>query len=90
MCARPDRAQNAPTYEYWTKRLDDNDVWWAPINSIPDAIADPQVIASGAFVDMTPHEGEAPYKSVNSPVDFDGYEIAPGAVPRLGEHSPNW
>lgn len=88
--AELDKVFASNTYEYWTKRLDDNDVWWAPINSIPDAIADPQVIASGAFVDMTPHEGEAPYKAVNSPVDFDGYEIVPGAVPRLGEHSPNW
>jgi hypothetical protein len=24
---------------------------------------------------------------VNNPVDFDGYTLAPGAVPRLGEHT---
>ena len=78
------------TFEHWTNRLDEYDVWWAPVNSIPDSAVDPQVIASGAFVAMTPHEGEEPYKAVNTPVDFNGYEIAPGPVPRLGEHSPKW
>ena len=98
-----DRALNAPTviaeldahfatgtYEHWTRRFDVCDVWWAPLNSIPEAIADEQVIASGAFVDMTPHEGEAPYRAVNSPVDFSEYEPTYGRVPKLGEHSPEW
>lgn len=70
-----------------TARFDANDVWWAPINSIFDVIDDPQAQASGAFVEMTPHEGEAPYRAVNGPVDFAGYRVAPGPVPRLGEHT---
>jgi crotonobetainyl-CoA:carnitine CoA-transferase CaiB-like acyl-CoA transferase len=78
------------TYEHWTKRFDVCDVWWAPLNSIPEAIEDPQVIASGAFVDMTPHQGEAPYRAVNSPVDFSDYSPVYGRVPKLGEHSPEW
>jgi crotonobetainyl-CoA:carnitine CoA-transferase CaiB-like acyl-CoA transferase len=78
------------TYEYWTNRFDALDVWWAPVNSIPEAVVDPQVIASGAFVDMTPREDEAPYRAVNSPVDFGGYKIAPGPVPHLGEHDAGW
>jgi crotonobetainyl-CoA:carnitine CoA-transferase CaiB-like acyl-CoA transferase len=75
-------------YAYWTSRFDAEDVWWAPLNSIPDAINDPQVIASGAFIDMTPQPGEAPYRAVNSPVDFDGYAPTYGPVPNLGEHEP--
>ncbi|MEY4392404.1 MAG: hypothetical protein RLZZ544_1113 [Actinomycetota bacterium] len=78
------------TYEHWTERFDVCDVWWAPLNSIPEAIEDPQVIASGAFVDMTPHQGEAPYRAVNSPVDFSDYSPVYGRVPKLGEHSPEW
>ena len=78
------------TYAHWTARFDEHDVWWAPLNSIPEAIEDPQVIASGAFVDMTPHEGEAPYCAVNSPVDFSDFEPEYGRVPKLGEHSPEW
>lgn len=78
------------TYEYWTSQFDQHDVWWAPLNSIREAVEDPQVIASGAIVDMTPREGEAPYKAVNSPVDFSGYEPTYGRVPQLGEHQPEW
>lgn len=77
-------------YGHWVSRFDEHDVWWAPVNSIPDVVVDPQVIASGAFVDMEPHEGEGPYRAVNSPVDFDGYRFEPGPVPRLGEHEPRW
>ncbi|MFN8022836.1 MAG: CoA transferase [Acidimicrobiales bacterium] len=68
-------------------RFDAHDVWWAPINSIFDVIADPQAQANGAFVDMTPHEGEQPYRAVNGPIDFGGHEFRPGRVPRLGEHT---
>lgn len=78
------------SYAQWTARFDEFDVWWAPLNSIPEAIEDPQVIASGAFVDMTPQPGEAPYRAVNSPVDFGGYTPVYGPVPRLGEHEARW
>jgi len=77
-------------YAYWTSKFDENDVWWAPLNSIADAVADPQVIASGAFVDMTPQPDEAPYRAVNSPVDFSDYTPTYGPVPNLGEHEPKW
>jgi crotonobetainyl-CoA:carnitine CoA-transferase CaiB-like acyl-CoA transferase len=75
------------TYDEWTARFDEHDLWWAPLNSIVEAIADPQVQASGAFVDMTPREGEEPYRAVASPVDFDGHSLSPGVVPALGEHT---
>lgn len=78
------------TYAQWTKRFDAHDVWWAPLNSIPEAIEDPQVIASGAFVEMSPQPGEAPYRAVNSPVDFSDYSPTYGPVPKLGEHAPRW
>ena len=77
-------------YAYWTAKFDENDVWWAPLNSIAEAVVDPQVIASGAFVDMTPQPDEAPYRAVNSPVDFSGYTPTYGPVPNLGEHEPKW
>ena len=77
-------------YDHWTSSFDAHDVWWAPLNSIAEAVVDPQVIASGALVEMTPREGEEPYRAVNSPVDFDGYRPAYGPVPELGEHGPHW
>ena len=78
------------TYLHWTTCFDEHDVWWAPLNSIADVVADPQAIASGAFVDMTPQPGEAPYRAVNSPVDFSDYSPVYGPVPKLGEHEPHW
>lgn len=78
------------TFDVWTARFDEHDVWWAPLNSIAEAITDEQVVASGAFVDMTPQPGEEPYRAVNSPVDFAGFEPRYGAVPRLGEHDAHW
>jgi crotonobetainyl-CoA:carnitine CoA-transferase CaiB-like acyl-CoA transferase len=77
-------------YEYWTQQFDAHDVWWAPLNSIPEAVNDEQVIASGAFVSMTPQPGEEPYRAVNSPVDFNGYSPTYGPVPKLGQHEPKW
>lgn len=78
------------TYAYWTSRFDEFDVWWAPLNSIREAVEDEQVIASGAFTNMAPREGEAPYQAVNSPVDFSDYAPQYGQVPKLGEHEPRW
>ena len=78
------------TYAHWTSRFDEFDVWWAPLNSIREAVEDEQVIASGAFTNMAPREGEAPYLAVNSPVDFSDYEPQYGQVPKLGEHEPRW
>jgi crotonobetainyl-CoA:carnitine CoA-transferase CaiB-like acyl-CoA transferase len=69
----------------WAARFDEHDVWWAPVQSIPEVIADPQ--AQPGFVEMTPRDGEQPFRAVATPVDFAGYEIRPGIVPRLGEHT---
>lgn len=73
-----------------TTILDTHDVWWAPINTIADALADPQVVLNEGLVDMTPREGDVPFKAANSPIDFGGYKVRPGAVPTLGEHEPHW
>lgn len=72
---------------HWRERFDRHDVWWAPIQSIPEALSDPQVLAAGAVIDMTPRPGEAPYQAIATPVDFDGRRITPGPVPDLGEHT---
>jgi crotonobetainyl-CoA:carnitine CoA-transferase CaiB-like acyl-CoA transferase len=75
------------SYAEWAARFDAVDVWYAPIHSLTDAIADPQVVASGALVAMTPREDEAPYQAIASPVDFDRRPQRPGPVPHLGEHT---
>jgi crotonobetainyl-CoA:carnitine CoA-transferase CaiB-like acyl-CoA transferase len=75
------------TMPEWIERFDANDVWWAPINTPRSLLEDPQAEASGAFVDMTPRDGEEPFRAVASPIDFDDLTLRPGPVPRLGEHT---
>ena len=69
----------------WAQRFDEHDVWWAPVQSIVDVIADPQ--AQSGFVDMAPRDGDEPFRAVATPVDFDGHAMWAGPVPRLGEHT---
>ena len=72
------------TREEWTARFDEHDVWWAPVNTIKEVIADPQAHAAGAFVEMPPVEGEEPYLAVASPVSFEDWDDTPRPVRALG------
>jgi len=69
----------------WADRFDEHDVWWAPVQSIVDVIDDPQ--AQPGFVEMTPRDGDEPFRAVATPVDFDGHVVRPGPVPNVGEHT---
>ena len=71
----------------WTELFDEHDVWWAPVQTIPEVIADPQADAAGAWVEMTPPDGEPGYRAVASPVSFSDVSQHPGRVPALGEHT---
>jgi len=70
----------------WGTILDQHNVWWAPVNSISDALKDPICQASGAFGESAGPEGAIPM--VNTPVDFYGTPNAIGAIaPELGQHT---
>jgi crotonobetainyl-CoA:carnitine CoA-transferase CaiB-like acyl-CoA transferase len=74
--------------EEWTVRFDEHDVWWAPVNTAADVIADPQAIAAGAFVDVPGSDNTPAHRAVNSPVRFSGHDDRPTrGVPALGEHT---
>ncbi len=87
LVATLDAAFAQRTFADITESFDLHDVWWAPLNSIVDVIADPQAQAAGAFVEMLAHDGEEPYVAVNSPVDFGDPATTRGRVPKLGEHT---
>jgi crotonobetainyl-CoA:carnitine CoA-transferase CaiB-like acyl-CoA transferase len=74
------------TLEEWAPILDANNVWFAPVNTISQALQDPVVQATGAFSQAEGPDGPVPL--VNSPVDFYG---TPGGVrglpPELGQHT---
>ena len=77
------------TYDEWTAAFDREDVWWAPIATAPDVLADPQAAAAGAWVVMhgSASDGTSPYRLAASPVGFEGWVEHPGPVPKLGEHT---
>lgn len=62
------------------------DVFWSPINTPDDVIADPTVHASGAFVDVP--DGQGGTTMIATPADFHGTVWEPRSLaPGLGEHS---
>lgn len=71
----------------WKPRFDTHDVWWTPINNARTVLDDPQIEASGAFVEMVPRDGDEPFRAIASPIDIDDQPQRPGPVPELGEHT---
>ncbi len=62
------------------------ELFWAPIQSPNDLLADPQFAAAGGLVDVP--DGTSSSTMVATPVDFSGTAWAPRSMaPRLGEHS---
>jgi crotonobetainyl-CoA:carnitine CoA-transferase CaiB-like acyl-CoA transferase len=68
----------------WAERFDREGVWWAPVQSPAEAIADPQLLANDGFVEV---EGGT-LRSVNGPVTFSDMPRNPAVgVPQLGDHT---
>ena len=75
------------TREEWGEIFDaEVDLWWAPVQSIEEVIADPQAQAAGAFVEVP--DGVSTTILPATPVDFDGAAWAPRFMaPEHGEHT---
>jgi crotonobetainyl-CoA:carnitine CoA-transferase CaiB-like acyl-CoA transferase len=75
------------TREEWARVFDgEPDLWWAPVQSLDEVLADPQVHAAGGFVEVPDGGGTTLLPA--TPVDFAGTPSAPRAMaPGLGEHS---
>jgi crotonobetainyl-CoA:carnitine CoA-transferase CaiB-like acyl-CoA transferase len=62
------------------------DLFWSPINSLEDIVADDQFHAAGAVVYVPDGTGSIPM--VATPADFHGTPCAPrSSAPLLGEHT---
>jgi crotonobetainyl-CoA:carnitine CoA-transferase CaiB-like acyl-CoA transferase len=62
------------------------DLWWAPVQSIDEVIADPQTQASGGLVEVP--DGVSTTILPATPVDFEGTPWAPRSMaPEHGEHT---
>ncbi len=72
---------------FWTERLEQAGVPCGPINSIAQALADPQIVARGLRIDL-PHPLAGRVPLVGSPIKMSAtppaYDRAP---PLLGEHT---
>jgi crotonobetainyl-CoA:carnitine CoA-transferase CaiB-like acyl-CoA transferase len=71
----------------WGELFDaEEDLWWAPVQSIEEVFADPQAHASGGFVEVPDGQGTTLLPA--TPVDFDGTPWAPRFMaPEHGEHT---
>lgn len=72
----------------WMEIFANGDIPFAPVNTIADALADPQVAALGAMVTMH-HDSEGEICSVDTPFTADGARprTRMRAPPLLGEHT---
>lgn len=69
------------------ERLDAEQIAWAPVQSLADVAADPQVYAAGGIVETPGHSGGT-FKSPASPARFPGADDGPkGPAPTMGEHT---
>lgn len=87
LIARLDAIFAEKTRDEWKEIFDtEEDLWWAPVQTVEQALADPQIQAAGGFVEVP--DGEATTLLPATPVDFDGRACEPrGMAPAAGEHT---
>jgi crotonobetainyl-CoA:carnitine CoA-transferase CaiB-like acyl-CoA transferase len=87
LVAEIEKATAAEPRAHWLARLEEAGVPSGPINSYPEALADPHTLARGMVVDLV-HPGAGTVKALGVPVKLSE---TPGAVdrpaPLLGQHS---
>jgi crotonobetainyl-CoA:carnitine CoA-transferase CaiB-like acyl-CoA transferase len=72
---------------YWITRLERADVPFAPVQTVPDVLSDPQIRHLKTFYEQT-HTSEGPLTLVNRPVWIDGSrDVKRRPPPTLGEHT---
>ena len=87
LIARLDEIFATRTRDEWGEMFDaEVDMWWAPVQTIDEVIADPQVRAAGGFVEV-PDAGTTTTLPA-TPVDFGGKPCEPRwMAPQLGQHT---
>jgi crotonobetainyl-CoA:carnitine CoA-transferase CaiB-like acyl-CoA transferase len=87
LVAEFDKAFAAMPYDEIARRLDEADLVWSPVQTPAQVAADPQVMASGAIVQVEDGQGGT-FPSPASPARFPGADqtVRPRS-PTLGEHT---
>jgi crotonobetainyl-CoA:carnitine CoA-transferase CaiB-like acyl-CoA transferase len=64
----------------------EEELWWAPVQSVEEVLADPQVAACGGLVEVP--DGASTTAFPATPVDFSGTPWAPRSMaPAIGQHT---
>jgi len=75
------------TLAEWGEAFDRAGMWWAPVQTTTEVVADPQAEAAGCWVDVPVAEGGTA-RMVATPVDFSDTAWAPAGVsPECGQHT---
>lgn len=82
--AELDRVFAERTFAEWKELLRKLDAPWAPIQSVPDLLDDPQVLANG-YIGEVQIDGEPAYRLPAVPVQFDGEAPRLRRAPEHGE-----
>ena len=76
------------TKEELMARMDEEQLAWAPVQTLGEAAEDPQVLAAGGVVEVPNRAGDGTFKSPASPARFVGADDGPkGRAPLVGEHT---
>jgi len=81
-----DRLFATNTREHWLKILRGVDIVSAPINTLPEAAADPDVIANNYIIEVD-HPRAGKIREVGFPWKFSKTPAKAGIAPELGEHN---
>jgi crotonobetainyl-CoA:carnitine CoA-transferase CaiB-like acyl-CoA transferase len=75
------------TLAEWGEAFDRAGMWWAPVQTTTEVVADPQAEAAGCWVEVPVAEGGTA-RMVATPVDFSDTAWAPAGVsPECGQHT---
>jgi crotonobetainyl-CoA:carnitine CoA-transferase CaiB-like acyl-CoA transferase len=74
-----DAAFETKTRDEWAAVFAEHDVWWAPVQSLAEVVADPQARAAGAIVRMANGDD-----SIAPPAGFGERDVVARPVPALG------
>ena len=81
-----DKLFAANTREHWLKVLRGADIVSAPINTLPEVVADPDVLAN-EYITVVDHPKVGKVKEVGYPWKFSKTPAKAGIAPELGQHT---
>ena len=86
LISRLDEIFATRTIDEWSSVFDAEGVWWAPVQTVDQVLADPQLRAAGGFVEVP--DGATTATMIATPVDFSGTPWTVKSMPpALGEHT---